>query len=378
MGRVVEDVRRSSAAADRCPGVLRLHAAADGALARVRLPGGRLSAAGLAAIADVAALGNGVIELTSRASVQIRGLPAGAAVTAAERLSAGSLLPSPDHDRVRNILASPVAGRLRGASAATDRVVAALDRGLYADPELAELPGRFLFAVEDGSGTFGDQRVDIELRAGADDRFRLCLGGVATSRRACGEDAAALALSAARAFLELVGTDDDHKTWRITDMQDGPERVASVVGATLVAGLVRSARAPLGLGTNQQADGLVAVTVLPPLARIDRAQALALAELARAAGGEVRLAPQRTLTFVDVRAARAEPLALELSALGFVVSQRSGWHGLSACAGLGACAHARIDVRAIAAQRAALRGPDSPPEHWTACERGCGRAAEAV
>ena len=60
---------------DACPGALRLHAADDGALARIRVPGGLLTLRQAEAAATAAdRLGDGRIDLTSRGNLQVRGL----------------------------------------------------------------------------------------------------------------------------------------------------------------------------------------------------------------------------------------------------------------------------------------------------------------
>lgn len=337
-----------TAAEDRCPGVLRLHEAEDGFVARVRLPGGRIGPAALSGLADAASLGSGLVDLTSRAGVQIRGLPAGAAEACASVLTGAGLLPSATHDRVRNVLASPLAGRHPDSVAATDVLVAELDRLLCADHRLAELPGRFLFAVDDGAGLVDARRADVALIAEAPTTFRLALGGRLTTLTAGAGEAASHGLDAARAYL-----------------RGGPGQVGSAEPA--------GGGASLALGPLWQADGRVALTVMPPLARFDVETVRALGELVRRRGTEVRVSPQRTVTMIDVDADEGDAALRELTALGLIADSDSGWHGLSACAGMGACAKARYDVRAAAARRALERGAGDPAEHWSACERRCGR-----
>jgi sulfite reductase beta subunit-like hemoprotein len=371
-------------ATDRCPGAIALHAAQDGALARVRAPGGRLGARALRAVGAAAALGNGIVEVTARANLQVRGLPADAGGAVAALLADAGLLPSPEHDRARNVLAAPVAGRHPAAVARTDAVVAALDRALCAAPDLAGLSGRFLFAVDDGSGLALDPPADVALAAaaapggapgapgsapaapGGAPAFALLLAGRPTTLRAAPADAAATAIAAARAFL----AERDARAsgaWRIAELPGGAEAVAARIG-TLLAGVPAPAARALAPGRLHQRDGRVALTALAPLGRLDRTVLDALAGLA----GEVRLGARRTVTLVDVDRAAAAGAEAALQRLGLVLSPASGWRGLTACAGLGACPRARADVRAAAARRAATRDPAGGDEHWAACARRCG------
>jgi sulfite reductase beta subunit-like hemoprotein len=364
---------RAHGSADRCPGVLTLHSAEDGALARVRLPGGRITSDQLGSIADAARLGNGIVELTSRANLQVRGLPADAGEQIAAILTEAGLLPSRGQELVRNVLASPLAGRHLDALAPTDAIVAALDRALCDEDDLAALPGRFLFAVDDGSGLALASRADVALLARADGTFALVLDGSATDISAPPGGAAAVAVRAARAFLALAA-ESGARPWRIGDLDDGARAIAHLLGGGLLAASVPAAAdVRLDPGIARQNDGRVAVTALPPLARLDPGSLVALRALAGRGDGELRLSPWRTLTLRDADGADGDALADALAAAGFVLSADSGWTGLSACAGLGACSQALLDVRAIAATRAAVRDGSSPTEHWAGCERRCGQ-----
>jgi sulfite reductase beta subunit-like hemoprotein len=372
ISRAGESAGRVRPFRDRCPGVTALHHAADGLLARIRVPGGRLSPRQLRAVAGASELGSGLVELTSRGNLQLRGLSPATASRLSDRLAAVGLLPSPSHDLVRNVLASPFGGRHSDAYAATDEVVAALDRQLIEDDAFSMLPGRFLFAVDDGSRLSGVEIADVGLVALPDGHFRLYLAGQSTGIVAESREAPAIVLAAARAFL-IRRRSHDASAWRIAELTGGAGGVAGDLGTPLGAAF-GSTPAPF-LGLHPQRDGRHALHALVPLARLEPGVTARLATILGDVALDARLSRWRTLTVVDVEPAETEAVRGALEALGLVTEPGSGWHGLSACAGLGCCAHATWDVRAMAAARAGVRTASAPPEHLTACSRRCGAAA---
>ena len=149
--------------ADRCPGVTRPWPAEDGSLVRLRVVGGALPASALASLVELAGrFGDGDLHLTKRANLQLRALadPVPDAFVAGVR-DAG-LLPSPSHELVRNVMVSPLTGRLGGR--ADLRPVATDSTGCCAPtPRCARLPGRFLFVLDDGRGDLVERTLDLGL-----------------------------------------------------------------------------------------------------------------------------------------------------------------------------------------------------------------------
>jgi precorrin-3B synthase len=285
-----------------------------------------------------AGLGNGVVEITSRANVQVRGLAPAAAGSVVDILWRGGLLPSPEHDRVRNIMADPLAD-----PALVDAVIAELDSLLCSDPRMTALSGRFLFAVGRTAGPLPD----VAIVDG-----RLALGGRMTDLVGGAPDA----IAAAQAFLERA---------------DGAWHMAGLAGAVAadLGGVLQEERLPRSADVRLGTIG-DALTVLPPLGRLDIAQ---LDVLARLSADDVRLSSRRTVTVRGLDGTARETL----ERAGFVSDEASGWWGVTACAGAGACARAEFDVRAAASAGARTRRPGAPSEHWSACARGCGRPRDA-
>ena len=268
------------------------------------MPGGVLTLDQLEVLISAAdELGTGVLELTSRANVQVRGLRPGGEHQLAERLRRVGMLPSDTHERVRNIVASPLTGLV------SDRpdvlpVVDAIDEGLLDDPDLAGLPGRFLFAVDDGALDVAGLVADITLIAG-EDAYALHLGGTEVGRVT---DPAAAALAATRAFLIERGAQCS-PAWRLAELDDGPARVAArlddsllqkrvvEIGAESTPESACRSNQPLRPGTHQQRDGRTALVREVPDGRLDLPAAR---DLARRSTGELRATPWRSVVLPNL------------------------------------------------------------------------------
>jgi precorrin-3B synthase len=354
---------------DACPGALQTHAAADGELARVRVPGGLLTAGQLRTLAAAARdLGDGALEMTSRGNLQLRGLAPGAARELGDRLAEAGLLPSETHETVRNVLASALTGRAGGHLDARPWV-SELDAGLCADPALAALPGRFLATLDDGRGDVSGLGGDVGLLALAPDEVALLLAGRDSGLRATPTGAVGLLLDATRAFL-AERTAQGGTAWRLAELDDGPARVAARLPGPR-AEPVEVPAAPAGgpVGAETQADGRTALVGVVPLGRLTAGQADLLASLT----GEVQLTPWRSVVVPDLPEDRVDDAAVDLHRTGVVFDAGSPWTRVTACAGRPGCGKALADVRADAA--AAVAAGALPPGrvHWSGCDRRCGR-----
>lgn len=383
---------RARSSGDACPGSLRLHPADDGALARVRIPGGVLTPAQADALGEAARrLGDGELHLTSRGNVQLRGLGRDCGGELAHVLRAAGLLPSELHERVRNIVASPLSGLDGLGRLGRDGVrpwLAELDRLLCGSDKAAALSGRFLFALDDGRGDVDALGADVTLLADDDGGALLRVGGsddavvgvpVADGPRA--------ALLAAEVFLDVSrGTG----AWRVKDL---PESVLAGLADVVVRELAGSAGVsviprpprPCPAEAASPVPGRVpgpgvevALSVGVPLGRLCQEQWRLLSD-----AGELRLTPWRGVVVTGVAPDRAQDRLRALAAAGLITGAGSPWAGVGACIGRPGCAKSLADVRADA--EAAVRtgraggaggatvGSGGPlPVYWSGCERRCG------
>ncbi|MEW2296730.1 precorrin-3B synthase [Streptomyces sp. NPDC006743] len=372
---------------DACPGTLRLHAADDGAVARVRIPGGVLSVRQAEALAAAAGrLGDGDLHLTSRGNVQLRGLREADGPALAELLDGAGLLPSRGHERVRNVVASPLSGLDTDGLRDVRPWLSGLDALLCASEPARALSGRFLFALDDGRGDVASLGADVTVRALPGEGAQLTLAGAGEALGLSAGDVPRAMVAAAETVV-AAAREQGTRAWRVSDVPLPAGELLRLVAGRLAAEGLTCAPQPRettrcagpapgavgGAGGTGRAGG--ALSVHAPLGRLTALQWRELTRTAARTGGELRLTPWRGVV-VPVAGDAAPQAALDaLAATGLVTGPGSAWPRVGACIGRPGCAKSHADVRADATAALGELDPRGLPLYWSGCARRCGRPA---
>ena len=359
-----------------CPSLFAPMRAADGWLVRVKPPGGALSVACAKCVAGAAErFGNGTIELTSRANLQVRGLAdEGIGPFAAAIVGAGLADPDPEREARRRVIHPPLAGADPAAARDAGRLAAEIEAALAGDPGLADLPAKFTVAVDGGGGlTLGGTGADVVV-AWVDGRWLAAPAGADGGAEVADAEAV---VRLARAFLEVSGR-----------CAARPRRMRALVGAIGSAALFAAAELdrvaemeprakPQAIGWLAYGDGRRGAFGLGlPFGTMSAATLAGIAAIAVEWGdGSLRLTPWRAMALPGVEAAEAPALAAKAARLGLIADPSDPRRAVTACIGRAGCAAAAVDARADAAML--LRRGLKIAVHVSGCSKGCGQVEAA-
>lgn len=330
-----------------CPGALRPMASGDGLVVRIRVPGGRMSpdqARGIAAAARTH--GNGLIDLSGRANVQLRGVSKAGHPRLIVDLTALGLI---DRDLAaetrRNLIVTPF------ADAQTDALAAAFAAML---PQLPELPGKFGFILDCGPAPVMAQTpADIRLERAADGQLLLRAAGLGFGAPVRAAEAPEAARALAQWFVAAGGIHEGRgRMEQLTARGALPEgRFAPVLTPA-------PALPPPG-------PGLVAQGALVgfDFGQMQAETLVALADL-----GALRVTPWRMLLIEGARVMPDLP--------GLITDPADPLRRVYACTGAPGCLQAARGTRPLARSLAPLV-PPGRILHVSGCAKGCGWPARA-
>ncbi|MGC5699769.1 precorrin-3B synthase [Pseudomonas sp. NFXW11] len=377
-----------------CPGLLRIVAALDGGICRIKLAGGVISSAQALAVAEAAeAFAGGVIEATNRANLQIRGIgPEHQALI--ERLLAAGLGPTTAAgDDVRNLMLSPGAGIDRQMLVDTRPLAGQILATLQGHPRFHELSAKFAVQLDGGEAlAMLEHHHDLWLSALERDGQLLLAFGLAGSPvdkplaavpQAQGHE---LLVAVLELFLDLATPEQTRMRHLLAQVPvaDFLAQLRSRLSGPLltVDDWQRPLAAPgLHLGTYPQRQaGRVYVGAVAPLGRLDPAMLKGAAQLARQYGdGSLRFTPWQSLLLPEIAPADAPLVSAALSQLGLLCSPQQALAHLTACTGSSGCAKAQADTKADALQLAARlqARQQTAAVHLSGCPRSCAAAQVA-
>ena len=327
-----------------CPSLDAPMQTGDGLLARLRLPGNRLTPSQLGAIATLAAQhGNGLVEVTARGNLQVRGLtpastaPFAAAIRETIEIETGLVIDL-----------SPLAGDDPHEIADPRPLAEAIRRGTE---HMATQLGPKVSVVIDSGGQIplAALKADIRLLALDASNWAVTLGGAKPQvMDAEGATAATLAILGA---LAAMGPEA-----RATDLFSGN---LSPLAQTAVSSALSTRVLALHKGQTSR--------IALPFAAIGADALIDLAAEAETAGVQtIRLAPDHTLLLDEA----PDSLIARAASLGFITDPSDPRRRISACIGSMGCASGHIPARHMAAQLASHLGTIERL-HVSGCTKGC-------
>ena len=342
----------ASAVKGWCPGALRPMLSGDGFVVRVRPFGARLDAPQISGLAELAGRhGNGLIDVTSRANLQIRGVSEQSHRPLLDGLAQLRLLdPDTEIEARRNVLVTP----FWGGGDETQSLAAELEEAL-ADCGLA-LPTKFGFAIDDGrSRVLAGDSADIRIERDRSGHLLVRADGARLGRSVARGEAVSTALALASWFL-VSGGARGGRGRMAAHIASGAVLPQSLRGETEPAPVMAASRPghyPQGAMVGV-AFGQMLHTTLHQLA---------------GSGHALRMTPWRMLLS---EARREMPSAPDLITEPFDPALR-----VIACSGAPRCREAHADTRALAAALAPRIAADARL-HVSGCGKGCAHSGAAA
>lgn len=355
-----------------CPSLAAPMRTGDGLLVRLRPAVPVLTAGDLIALATLAREhGNGLIEITARGNLQLRGLTQATAPRLAEGLAAAGIVPQTGVaieipplsgiDSSENADAAPVADALRKAIAAASLALA---------PKLA--------IVVDGGGTLSLAGMVADIRLDAVDgaAWRLSIGGARRTARTIAVLSADRIVDGAMTVIAALAAIGPAARGRDLDAAALAARFGAA--AELVIATASSAH-PLGI---HRIAGETVLGIAPAYGQVHADRLAALVKDLSACGAcEFRLAPHRTLLVRGLSEAALTAAQACAERAGFWCTETAPGRFVSICAGAAGCASASFDTHAAAdavvAEVADLLD-GSVELHISGCTKGCAHPARAA
>lgn len=363
-----------------CPGALRPMESGDGFIVRIKPRAGALDLDRAEALGMLSRLyGNGLIDFTGRANLQIRGATLESLPPLTRALRALGLLdPSPEAEAVRNVVASPLAGLDERAPRDIGPIVAAVEERLVQDQDLHALPAKWSIVIDDGGPlSLGDVPCDLRFEAVSSDAVHVGLAEDQVRAVCAPEQVADVTAALARLFLE------DSTCRRVRDLARarGAASLFARIGLELAASpqLLRVPGTARDLVGWQRGKPVPFFGVAPPFGSLTADDLTQLVSAARSAGArDIRLTPWRVILAAGVDVQNADRLGRAITKTGLIATASDPRLVVTACSGAPACRRATTRTREDAATLAQLIATGaSGPLHVSGCAKGCASPAAA-